>query len=78
MLANKTLRPLFIAAAAAIMLLATVEAAPAAGTAHKISNTISCVVCDDPPVLCNLRCPGGYCDINYCTCRPMCKKGVPP
>ncbi|KAF9315301.1 hypothetical protein BG003_003170 [Podila horticola] len=71
MLANKTLRPLFIAAAAAITLLATVEAAPAA-------DAISCVVCDDPPVLCNLRCPGGYCDINYCTCRPMCKKGVPP
>lgn len=45
MLANKTLRPLFIAAAAAITLLATVEAAPAAGTAHKIKSTILSFPC---------------------------------
>ncbi|KAF9290082.1 hypothetical protein BGZ74_000575 [Mortierella antarctica] len=52
------------------MPLATVEAAPAANALH-------CVVCDEPSE-CNLPCRGGYCDINWCTCRPVCKKGVPP
>ncbi|KAF9315298.1 hypothetical protein BG003_003167 [Podila horticola] len=71
MLANRTLRPLFIAATVVIMLLATVEAAPAA-------DALRCVVCEDPPIECNLRCPGGYCDIDLCRCRPVCRKGMIP
>ncbi|KAG0033580.1 hypothetical protein BGZ81_008019 [Podila clonocystis] len=70
MLANKTFRPIFIAAAAVIMLLAIVEAAPTA-------DALRCVICDEPPD-CNLPCRNGYCEINWCTCRPKCRTGIPP
>ncbi|KAG0092529.1 hypothetical protein BGZ93_008064 [Podila epicladia] len=80
MLDNKTFRPLFIAAAAANLLLVTIEVALAADTVHKFFkftiHALRCVVCDEPPE-CNLPCRGGYCDINWCTCRHVCKKGVP-
>ncbi|KAG0039986.1 hypothetical protein BGZ82_005798 [Podila clonocystis] len=73
MLSNKTFS-LFAVAAVALMLLATVEAAPAGAS---LEDRIACRVCDEPPE-CNFHCPGGYCDINYCTCRAMCKKGNIP
>ncbi|KAF9315295.1 hypothetical protein BG003_003164 [Podila horticola] len=72
MLANKTLRPLFVAAAVAFMLMATVEAAPAA-------DALRCQICDDPPECNPNACPGGYyCQVNYCTCQQRCIKGNDP
>ncbi|KAF9350676.1 hypothetical protein BGX26_011202 [Mortierella sp. AD094] len=73
MLATKSFRPLFVIAAAAVFMLmasTNVEAAPA-------SDALACQVCEEPPE-CNLRCTGGYCDINYCTCRAYCRKGPIP
>ncbi|KAF9273876.1 hypothetical protein BGZ74_004575 [Mortierella antarctica] len=64
MLSNKVFRPLFIAAAA-VMLLSTVQAAPA-----------FCPTCDEAPP-CGLYCPGGYCEIDWCYCRPFCMKESP-
>ncbi|KAG0033577.1 hypothetical protein BGZ81_008016 [Podila clonocystis] len=52
--------------AAAVMLLATVQAAPA-----------FCPTCDEAPP-CGLYCPGGYCEIDWCYCRPFCQKGDIP
>ncbi|KAF9290083.1 hypothetical protein BGZ74_000576 [Mortierella antarctica] len=59
MLANKNFRHLFLVAAATVMLMATVEAAPAA-------DALCCTICENPPIECNLRCPGGYCEIDIC------------
>ncbi|KAF9290080.1 hypothetical protein BGZ74_000573 [Mortierella antarctica] len=73
MLSNKTFS-LFAIAAITLVLLANVEAAPAKAS---LEDRIACKICDKPPE-CNLRCPGGYCDINYCTCLAMCKKGNIP
>ncbi|KAI9235607.1 MAG: hypothetical protein BYD32DRAFT_420723 [Podila humilis] len=71
MLPNKTF---LFAVAAAFMALALVEAAPAM---EAVQEHAACIPCDDPPP-CTLHCPRGYCDINPCTCRPMCKNGIPP
>ncbi|KAF9388526.1 hypothetical protein CPB97_000892 [Podila verticillata] len=62
--------------AAAFMLLATVEAAPASKFA--LEDRTACPVCDNPPTCVGVRCPGGYCDIIECTCRAVCKKGNIP
>ncbi|KAF9324945.1 hypothetical protein BG006_000092 [Podila minutissima] len=71
MLANKTFRHFFLVTAAAIMLMATVEAAPAA-------DALRSTICVNSPIECNLRYPGGYCEIDLCRCRPVCKKGMIP
>ncbi|KAF9318938.1 hypothetical protein BG000_001898 [Podila horticola] len=74
MLANKTIR-LAIATAAMFMLFATVEAAPT-GEAAAVP---ACVVCDNPPQFCGRPCsPGYWCDVNYCTCKALCRKGPIP
>ncbi|KAF9324947.1 hypothetical protein BG006_000094 [Podila minutissima] len=68
----KTFRPLFVAAAIAFMLMATVEAAPAA-------DALRCQICDDYPQCEPDMCPGGYyCQVNYCTCLTRCIKGNDP
>ncbi|KAG0030204.1 hypothetical protein BGZ82_007530 [Podila clonocystis] len=69
---TKTFRPLFVAAAVAFMLMATVEAAPA-------TDALRCQICDGPPECESHTCPGGhYCEVNYCTCRIRCIKGHDP
>ncbi|KAF9388522.1 hypothetical protein CPB97_000888 [Podila verticillata] len=65
MFSNKVFRPLFIAAASAIMLLATVEAAPA-GSIDRF-----CPSCDEIPP-CELNCIGGFCAIEMCRCTSYC------
>ncbi|KAF9388520.1 hypothetical protein CPB97_000886 [Podila verticillata] len=72
MLANKTFRPLIIAAVAAFMLIATVEAAPA-------SDAPRCQLCNDPPDCSDYTCPAGYyCQVNYCACLLRCIKSNNP